>query len=166
MNMKTLSSFALVLLFCILLGAAKDADRRFYFQQNGFSIAPLEGKFAGETYQVLVMLLPASGGFAPNVNVQVQPFQGTIKEYVDLSRRQFQALNMTVLSEQVTENSILWEYSGSLENRKLHWYARAERADGGKVYLITAAASEPQWNTLAAKLKACVDSFRLEKNAP
>jgi len=160
--MKKLPSLAFVILLCILLGAAGEGDRLF-FPQNNFSIAPLEAKFAGETYQVLVMFLPSSGGFAPNVNVQVQPFPGTIKEYVDLSRRQFQAVGITVLSEQITQTSAIWEYSGSLEDRKLHWYARAERAGEGKVYLITATAAEPQWNTHAAKLKTCVDSFRLEK---
>ena len=109
-----------------------------------------------------MMLLPPSDAFAPNVNVQIQPFTGTMKEYADLSEQQFNAASLVVLGETHTRTSVLWEYSGMFRGRKLHWYARAELGEG-KVYLVTATATESQWSTVSAQLKACVDSFRREE---
>jgi hypothetical protein len=108
------------------------------------------------------MLLPASDGFAPNVNVQIQALNGTFKEYTATSASQFKSLNLTVVSEKITPTSATWEYSGTLQGRQLHFYSKAELGQG-KVYLVTATAAESGWGAAAAKLKACVDSFQLEK---
>jgi hypothetical protein len=56
---------------------------------------------------------------------------------------------------------VTFEYSGPLQGRSLHWYARAEKS-GGRVYLATATAAEQQWAKQGAQLKACVDSLRCE----
>jgi hypothetical protein len=159
--MKRLVSLVLVSIF-VLPCVAAEPTPRLHFQAGGFSIAPLEGKSDTTAVQALMMFLPVSDAFAPNVNVQIQPYKGTIKEYAELSKGQFKAGNFTVLKEEFSPTSVVWEYSGALQNRKLHWYARAELGDG-KVYLVTATATETQWETVSAKLKACVQSFKTEK---
>jgi len=159
--MRKLTTLLFITLFALPC-AAVDSEPRLQFKANGFSIAPLEGTADTASYQAVMMFLPVSDQFAPNVNVQIQPYNGTAQEYANLSKQQFKAGSFTVESEKVTQTAVLWEYSGLLQGRKLHWYARAELGKG-KVYLVTATATEAQWQTVAAKLKACVDSFKLEK---
>lgn len=163
--MKT--TISLLFLFLLVLftppGLAADkSDTRLHFKKNGFSIAPLEGKSDSAPYVVIMMFLPGSEAFSPNVNVSIQPYSGSIKEYADLSKKQFKAGKFTVVSEKLSSTSVVWEYTGMAQGRQLHWYAKAERKDG-KVYLVTATSTESQWKTLSAKLKVCVDSFKLEK---
>ena len=78
-----------------------------------------------------------------------------------MNTRQFKTMGLAILSEKSRPTSVTWEYSGTLQGRQLHFYAKAEQGEG-KVYLVTATATEPQWKTLGAKLKACVESFALE----
>jgi len=92
---------------------------------------------------------------------QIQPYDGTIKDFASLSQQQFKAGGFTVLSENVTKTTVLWEYSGMLQGHKLHWYATALQKKN-RVYLVTATATESQWKTVSAQLKACVDSFKIE----
>ncbi|MBW2117694.1 MAG: hypothetical protein JRH09_07210 [Deltaproteobacteria bacterium] len=160
--MKKTILLLLLALFTLACVAAEESEARLHFNVNGFSIAPLEGTTDAASYQAVMMFLPASKAFAPNVGVMIQPYNGTINEYADLSKQQFKGLKFTVLSEKITQASVVWEYSGMLKGRNLHWYAKAELGEG-KVYLVTATATEYQWKTLAAKLKACVNSFKQEK---
>lgn len=157
--MKKAIRLLLLLLFALPCQAE---DTRMHFKKNGFSIAPLEGKSDSTPYVVVMMFLPASEGFAPNVNVNIQPYTGTIKEYAALSRRQFAAAKYTVVREKLSPTSAVWEYSGEAQGRKLHWYAKAVRKEG-KVYLVTATSTEAQWKTVSARLKACVDSLSVDK---
>jgi hypothetical protein len=156
-----------LLLFVLLAlpGFAADLPGdRLQFKGNGFSIAPLEGR-SDASFCALMMFLPASGQFAPNVNVQIQPHAGTIQEFADISRSQFKSAGFVVSDEKSTPSSFTWEYSGAQQGRKLRFYARAE-AGPGKVYLVTATATESQWESIGAQLKACVDSFRREAVDP
>ncbi len=54
------------------------------------------------------------------------------------------------------------EYTGDMSGRTLQWYARAELKDG-KAYLATATATQEQWPSVSAKLRACADSLTLAK---
>ena len=112
--------------------------------------------------QAVVSFLPAQDGFAPNVNVVIQPFPGTIKDYVSLSKAQFEEMKWSIISER-TASDTEWiaEYSGSMQQTSLHWYARAI-LKSGKVYLVTATASESAWKTVADSLRKSVDSFQLK----
>ncbi len=150
--------------FCAAIGAAQQAPARLYFHASGFSIAPLDVAQEGP-HQVLFMMLPATESFAPNVNVQIQPFSGTIEEFVSLSRQGFDAAGLQVSGERIGKGAVTWEYSGDYEGRNLRWYAAAHVGDG-RVYVVTATALEQQWDTVAADLKECVDSFRLEGRPP
>jgi PsbP len=151
-----LTLFAFVALPCL---ATEDVVETLHFKANSFSIAPLEETSGSTNGQVLAMSLPASEGFAPNVNVQIQPFKGTLKEYVDLSKKQFTAAKFALISEKSTDTVHTFEYTGLIQGNKLHFYQKAEMGRG-KVYLVTGTAKETQWEAVGAKLKKCIDSFK------
>ena len=48
------------------------------------------------------MFLPVSDGFAPNVNVNIQPYPGSIKDYIGLSKGQFQKMKWNIVEEKQT----------------------------------------------------------------
>ena len=142
--------------------SAAESTNRLLFPVSGFSIKPLETPLGKVPQQVLLMALPASDGFAANVNVQIQPYSGTVDEYIALSEEQFKAAAFKVVHRSKQgQSAVVFEYTGEMQGRALHWYARAERATG-RVYLATATAAESQWKRDAVTLKACVDSFRRE----
>lgn len=161
--MKKVISILCLALFTLPCLAADKSDNRLHFKKSGFSIAPLEGKSGSKSYQVLMMFLPASESFSPNINIIIQPYGGSIKEYAALSQQQFKELKLTILSTKLTKTSVVWEYSGVVQNSKLHWYSKATRKNG-KVFLATATSTESQWKTLSAKLKTCVNSFKIDKD--
>ncbi len=143
----------------------ENPSSRLYFNKSGFSIAALEDSPRRSAYTVLAMFLPVSEKFAPNVNIIIQPFEGTLEQYARLTRGQIRAGRFSILEEKFSPDSVAWEYAGKMGELDLHWYARAvRRAD--LVYLVTATSSEAQWPSLAVKLKRCVDSFRIEKQRP
>jgi hypothetical protein len=163
MTRKVLSVFFLTLL--IATGNAAEFTNRLSFPNAGFSIAPLDAAPAQVPVQVLMMWLPPGDGFAANVNVQIQPYKGTIEEYVALTLQQMKDAGFKVVQQQVAgKSAAIFECAGEMQKQALHWYARAEQS-AGKVYLITATALEQQWAKDAAKLKACVDSFRRDDPA-
>jgi hypothetical protein len=110
---------------------------------------------------VLEMFLPATESFAPNINVQIQPYTGTIKDYVTLSKGQFEQMKWKIVSEQQTgDNEWDVEYTGSYQGSDLHFYARAVSTNG-KVLIATATAKESQWPAVSDTLKKRVDSFKV-----
>lgn len=128
---------------------------------NGFSINALEiGETGDSTVPVLTLMLPATERFAPNVNVQIQPFDGTLDEYADLSRAQFAEAKAKVIFYKRSGDALVGEYAADLQGRKLHFYARTLQS-GDRIYLATATATETQWPSVGAKLKACVDSLSI-----
>jgi hypothetical protein len=101
-------------------------------------------------------------GFAANVNVQIQTYVSTIDDYLALSVRQCGTAGFKLLQQKTIDKSVaVLEYTGEMQGRLLHWYARAEKS-AGKVYLVTATAADEQWSKVAPQLKACVDSFRCD----
>jgi hypothetical protein len=129
------------------------------FPKCGFAIAPLDEVGEGSV-QALMMFMPASDGFAPNVNVQIQEFAGTMEDYRTLSVKQFAEMKLKVISDQLAEGVFTTEYSGTMQGHALHFCAKAIGRNG-KVYLATGTAPEGQWKAVGAKLKACVDSLNL-----
>ncbi len=137
---------------------AANAQSRLHFEASGFSIMPLEAVSDDVPYQPMTMYLPPTDGFAPNVNVQIQPYDGDLDDYIALSQQQFEEYGLRIVDEKRSDTEIAWEYTGSMQERELHWYARAIHTEG-KMYLVTAAATETQWTSVSAGLKSCVDSF-------
>ena len=160
---KKLFFVSAALLLAATAGQAQSTNR-LHFPVAGFSIASLEAppKQKDAQQPVLLMFLPASEGFSPNVNILIQPHEGTIEEYLALTLNQFKSAGLKVITQKtVGKGAVTIEYSGATEGQAMHCYARAEKS-GGKVYLITATSTEGQWSTTATPLKACVDSFRLD----
>ena len=146
--------------------SAAESTNRLLFPAGGFSIKPLETPLGKLPQQALFMALPPSDGFAANVNIQLQPYSGTLDEYIALSEQQFKAAGFKLVQRNKQgQSGVLFEYTGEMQGRALHWYARAEQATG-RVYLVTATAAETQWKRDALSLKACVDSFRREAGDP
>ena len=141
---------------------AAESTNRLRFPLTGFSIAPLEVSPGEITCQALTMGLPATTNFAGNVNVQIQPYSGTIEEYITLTLKQFRDANVKLIEQKRTGRlGLAFEYIGEFEGQTLHWYARAEKGVR-HVYLATATAAEQDWPRQATQLKACVDSLRCE----
>ncbi len=159
--MRTCLATMVLSLGLITTGFPDDSGVRLHFRANGFSIAPLEGTSETTTYQAVIMFLPETEGFAPNVNVQIQPYNGTINDYATLSRQQFRANGFTIISEDVSDKTIVWECSGTPMGLRMRWYIRAVLYEN-KVYLATATATASQWQTVSAKLKSCVDSLKID----
>ncbi len=152
----------LLLAACLIVPLAPAADTgKLNFPQAGFTIAPLDGPSEAAQQQKLMMFLPASDGFAPNVNIMTQPHTGTLDEYIAISKEGIQKVGFTILNlAKSGADTIVLEYTGQMQNRSLHFYARAILKNG-KVFLVTATALEDQWPASCKKLKACVDSFQL-----
>jgi hypothetical protein len=80
--------------------------------------------------------------------------------YVTMSKDQFKQMNLTIVAEkQNGENEWVVEYSGPMQGKDLHFYARAV-SNNGKVYLVTATASESQWKSVSDVLRKSVDAFK------
>ena len=140
------------------------AQTKITFPAHGFSIAALEPESAPAAASTpLLMSLPPTEGFAPNVNVSIQPHGGTLDAFVEFSQNQFDQMGMQIL-RQTTSEAGEWfvEYAGALGDIPLHWYSRAVPRDG-KIYLVTATARESQWAAVGERLRACVHTFALSR---
>ena len=159
---NTVSVISTVLLFsCATLFQAKAAtiDLPLY----GFQIDALDATpNASAATTALVLCLPPSEGFGPNINIQIQPYTGTIKEYATLSKGQFEELKWKIISEkEIGDNEWSVEYIGTEQSGELHFYTRAI-SKNGKVYLATATAKESQWPTISDTLRQHIDSFKTD----
>ena len=127
----------------------------------GFSIETLDSKPSVSTSTMALMqFLPVTEGFGPNINVVIQPYPGSIKDFGALSKDQFKKMNWVIISEkQIGDVEWMVEYKGPMNGRDLHFYARAISI-GSKVYLVTATAKDSQWDSVGSILRSRVDSFK------
>ena len=130
------------------------------FEQAGFSIDALDMKTKSPFAQPITMALPAKGGFAANVNVQIQEYPGSLQEYYELSSGQLEQLGLRVIEEAITPSYLVMEYEGVMQGRLLHFYAKAIKR-GKSVYLATATDSADNWPNTGSELKSVVDSLEL-----
>ena len=161
--MKTLARAGLVTFGAALVASAyaAGAARALRFSDYGFSINPLVGHAEDTNHQVVTLMLPTVDTFAANVGVQLQPYNGTMENYVKVSEDQFIQVGAKVIRKKVVSpGEGLFEVTGLFQGREMHWYARAKLAKG-KVFLATATGSESQWAAQSAMLQACVDSLSL-----
>ena len=130
--------------------------------QYGFKLDLLDSAPGSGNGTALMTFLPSSEGFAPNINVVIQTYAGSIQDYITLSKGQFDQLKANVLNEKLNGDSE-WqvEYKATMQNNDLHFYARAI-SKNGKIYLVTGTTKESQWNTFGATIRQHVDSFSLE----
>jgi hypothetical protein len=165
--MKFLRFILLYSLLSLVVRAQSDGgllrfeSEGFTISAEGFNVKRSDlGSAAGQS-PVAVLYLAPTGGFAPNVNVLIQNFSGSISDYVSVTKQEFDSAGIKVVNERtVSPTEWMVEYAGTLSGRSLHWYARAVK-NGDKVYLTTATATPEQWEQVSPKLKQCVDSFAL-----
>lgn len=160
--MKKISLFLALIL--LLVACQPGLASSLVYEKNGFTINALEGEVGDEPYQVLIMFLPPTAdGFTPNVNVQIQPFAGTMADYTTLSKQQIEGAGWKLLNLSTPGKDVITlEFAGEAQGFAFHWYAKAVK-NGDRVYLVTATASENYWAELAGQLKSTVDSFKLKK---
>jgi len=161
MRCKLFLAFAPVLLIAAHAADNAPAPAKLNFPNVGFRINALDEPAAEGTNTCLVMALPASQGFVANINVNVQHYDKTMADYIELSKKQFSTMGFKLLSEKTpAENEWTIEYTGDLQGRKMHWYARMVLFKG-QVYQATGSALEGQWSALSEKLKDCVTSLEI-----
>ena len=137
----------------------------FTISSKGFNVKRDAGTVAGQNPAVILYLTPTEG-FAPNVNVLIQEFPGSIGDYVSTTKKEFASAGITMLNERsVSPTEWMVEYAGVLSARSLHFYARVVQS-GDKVYLTTGTATPEQWDQFSSLLKQCVDSFAVTTKVP
>jgi len=129
--------------------------------QYGFTIEALDASPSSTTATfALITFLPPTEGFAPNINVNIQPYVGGIAGFITASKDQFNQMNWIIVAEkQSGENEWNVEYTGPMQGNDLHFYARAI-ASNGKVYLVTATSKKTQWEGVSGVLRKAVDGFK------
>lgn len=139
-----------------------DDPPRLVFPNAGYSIEGLDDELPDQPFQSVILFAPATQGFAPNVNVRVQPFAGTVDEYVAANLKDLEKNDLELIGEpKVEENVVILEFQGSLQGRDLRFYSRSLLNDG-RVVLVTATATKEQWETAGPKLRKCADSLKRE----
>ncbi len=159
--MRSFKRWTLLVGAVMLVGASVQA-RSVSLAGYGFEMDLLDADPPAGTHSTAIAtFLPARDGIAPNVNVGVQSFAGSMDEYIALSKSQFTAANFAVVSERrVGADEWIVEYSGQMSGTPLHWYGRGVRR-AGRVYLVTATSAQASWTAVEADLKRSVHSFRL-----
>ena len=145
-----------------LLVATKINAGTLVFEQSGYSIKSLDSPPPLAGSQPLQMLLPAVNNFSANVNVQIQPYNGTLSQYKDISDSQFKQYGFKPVLSKINSNSITFEYTGLMSGKNLHWYSKAYK-QGNFIYLVTATEQESNWLKTKNQLISVVDSFKLNK---
>lgn len=131
------------------------------YKAYGFSIdqLPSNTDFSG---QALMMFSTAADGFAPNVNVMVQKYPGTIQDYIKLSKTQMTDAKMKMVSEPTIDKSAATlEYEGVMQGKSLHFFAKAI-SKNGKIYLATATLPSDQWAKNSKSFKDNVNSLEVK----
>jgi hypothetical protein len=148
---------ASILGLCIL--AANEAPKKLHFPTHGYSIAPLEAPSDAASTTLMMMFLPAADGFAPNVNVIVQHSNASLAEYINQMKQECDKLNWTIVkTDKINDNTVIFEYTGVMQGRELHWYAKAVK-QRTRVFVATATSTEKGWHDNSPKLQSSVDSF-------
>ncbi|MCI2282468.1 hypothetical protein L3081_02480 [Colwellia sp. MSW7] len=70
-------------------------------------------------------------------------------------------MGLSIISLEEKDNSITFEYKGTMQGFDLHWYAKAVKKDN-HVYLVTATGAENDWDVDKEILIPNVNSFKLK----
>jgi hypothetical protein len=160
--MKTKTKIAIVLIALNALSTlnAAEGDLPYY----GSNLKDLDAVIEKAPGKTLFIKVDESRGFSANINVQIHQFPGTIKEYMDLSKKQFEQFfekGWKVLSEKQDDKEASCEVVGTTKGKEYHSYSRAVK-EGTKLYLITATALHEQWGNVGERLRRHVDAFKAQ----
>lgn len=156
-----MKSFTLLFLasFCLSIFSFSQ-NPQVEFVKAGFRIKTLEPAQApANGYLACTMSLPAEAGFAPNVNVIVEPFSGSLKEYKKMSVEQLEFLEVEPVKVKQKKGELTFEYEGDmLGPRIVHVFTRVILVDD-KVFVATATATPEQWKNHGKQLREVVNSI-------
>jgi hypothetical protein len=162
--MKTKAKFAFATLLAICASSALTAAEG-DLPHYGAQLKELDALIEKAPGKTLFIKVDETGRVSANINIQIQPFTGTMKEYMDGSQAQFEQMfekGWKILSEkQDGEKEWSCELTGTAKGKDYHFYARAVR-EGGKVYLITATALQEHWGSFGEKMRRHVDAFKAQ----
>jgi len=138
------------------------AENRLNFETYGFSIDNLQVPSGdkGDIFRTVMMFLPDSDGFAPNVNILIQKFGGTVEKYLKTSETDFTAAGAVVINKKQTDKTLILEYTVNIDGKDVHVYSKAI-FDKDVVYLASGTSLVSQWNSVGTVLKKNVDSIQL-----
>ena len=131
------------------------------FPEAGFSINSIDAAPAIAGGKPLHMYLPPLNGYSANVSVLIQPYPGTMKQYLELTKSQFIQLGLSVVTSKSLGETMILEYAGTMQGKEFHFYAKAIKTENF-VYLVTATDSKQNWSSNKAQLISAVDSFKLK----
>lgn len=155
-----------LMFLAFLMAANLSATDKLVFDNYGFSIDKLQIGKQTEGYQAVVMYMPLNTyEFTPNVNVLVQKFDGTPKDYADITRAQLEEgagllANGKIIKEEQTDTTYIVEYTATLNGMNMHFYSKSI-FNNGLVYLATGTSLVSQWNKAGTALKNNVNSFEV-----
>lgn len=161
MHRKLLLVFAPIVLLAAYAAENVPALAKLNFPNAGFRISALDEPAHDVASMPIAMSLPPTQGFSPNVNVVVLPYAKTMADFIDLSKKQFEASGFNILDEKKPlPNEWVIEYAGDSQGKKMHYYARMVLSNG-QVYMATSTSLEEQWAAYNEKLKNCVASLEI-----
>lgn len=151
-------------------GAAKRAA--YADDVYGFSIdAPRYPGAAPTTGGVVFIAYgPDKGGFAPNLNVSVQPTATTLKDYDELSTGQFKRIGLKLNARRERKvsgwDAVEYDYEGELRpGQKLRFLSLAV-VQPDRVVLATHTIPADAFPGMEAEFRASLASFRLKDARP
>ena len=109
-----------ILLLLTLLTGLQSSDSGNNFSNSIFLITP--PKFDTKSDGLVVtLMMPASGGFSPNVNVMVQSFAMGVNEYDKITQSQIKNMKFQIIESKIQKmkfymntqgNPVQWTYIG------------------------------------------------------
>jgi len=129
--------------------------------RSGYAIEVLDpGPAKAVAFDSFKMFLPPQGGFASNIDVQHQPYRGTLSDYAAPSVAAIQQANLTIGNARVENGAYMAEATGKVAgiDIELHFYFKAIKS-GDNVILATATIPSSRWDTEKARLLPIVDSL-------
>lgn len=110
---------------------------------------------------VVLMMGPVTEGFAPNLNVMLQPAQ-SVADYRRVTLQQLKQMNLELRTEEQLKvggrEALLLEYAGALQGRDMQFLALAV-FDKERVFNATCSATPAQFAKLKTAFRASLDSF-------
>ncbi len=146
---------------------AKDSPGRYHNEAHGLTMEiPQFKAIPGPSITLVHFFAPPVNGFAPNVNVQAQYIKMDLNGYIDLSKKQFKTMGLTLTRMKKIKVSGLpaveLEYHGTMHNRKLSFLAIAiARKD--HFILLTGTSLQSQIGKHRAVMWQAIRSIKLRK---
>lgn len=175
------ATLSLLLATCVLIAAgvaeamgddnapAVPEKQTYTSKYFGFSFENTDFPSAESCEDVSVVIARASKaeeGFVPNVNVLIQFRRTNAKDYLEVSRREFETMDLKVVEAKEIKHegseAVWFEASGEHSAEKLYFLSLAVITDD-RVFLVTGTiplAAKDKWFDRA---KAAVSSFKLAK---